>query len=137
MREVILLLADVVNVWHDVILKFTQMMGWNLTDKDLHFWVIGVLGLIGLIFVDILFHAIAKWSITAISFLFTFAMVLVFVFAVEIQQKITGSGNMEFADALVSVLGFFLFCGIYFVFIGIIRAIKKYTAINKEDQDAA
>ncbi|SDO60158.1 hypothetical protein [Halobacillus aidingensis] len=137
MREVILLLADVVNVWHDVILKFTQMMGWNLTDKDLHFWVIGILGIIGLIFVDILFHAIAKWSITAISFLFTFAMVLVFVFAVEIQQKITGSGNMEFADAFVSVLGFFLFSGIYFVFIGIIRAIKKYTANKKEDQDAA
>ncbi|MGR9048549.1 hypothetical protein ACQ4XT_07975 [Halobacillus faecis] len=136
MREVILLLADVVNVWHDVILKFTRLMGWNLTDKDLHFWVIGILGIIGLIFVDILFHAIAKWSITAISFLFTFAMVLVFVFAVEIQQKITGSGNMEFADAFVSVLGFFLFCGIYFVFIGIIRAIKKYTA-KKEDQDAA
>jgi len=137
MREVILLLADVVNVWHDVILKFTQMMGGNLTDKDLHFWVIGILGIIGLIFVDILFHAIAKWSITAISFLFTFAMVLVFVFAVEIQQKITGSGNMEFADALVSVLGFLLFSGIYFVFIGIIRAIKKYTANKKEDQDAA
>ncbi|GEN54705.1 hypothetical protein [Halobacillus faecis] len=137
MREIILLLADVVNVWHDVILKFTVMMGWNLSDKDLHFWVIGILGIIGLIFVDILFHALAKWSITAISFLFTFAMVLVFVFAVEIQQKITGSGNMEFADAVVSVLGFFLFCGIYFVFIGIIRAIKKYSANKKEDQDAA
>lgn len=136
MREIILLLADVVNVWHEVILRFTEVMGWNLSDKDLHFWVIGILGIVGLIFVNILFHALAKWSITAISFLFTFAMVLVFVFAVEIQQKITGSGNMEFADAVVSVLGFFLFSGVYFILLLIKRGIKRYMDKNK-DQTAA
>ncbi|WP_226581298.1 hypothetical protein [Halobacillus litoralis] len=136
MKEIILLLADVVNVWHDVILKFSHMMGWDLSDKDLHFWVIGILGIIGLLFVDILFHALAKWSISAISFLFTFAMVLVFVFAVEIQQKITGSGNMEFADAFVSMLGFFFFCSIYFIIRLISKGIQKYLK-NKEDQTAA
>ncbi|CDQ18877.1 hypothetical protein [Halobacillus karajensis] len=137
MREIILLLADVVNVWHDVIWKLTDMMGWELTDKDLHFWVIGILGIIGLIFVDLLFHALAKWSISVISFLFTFAMVLVFVFAVEIQQKIMGSGNMEFADAVASLLGFFLFCGIYFVLLGISRAIKRYRNHKNEDNPPA
>ena len=134
MREIILLLADVVNIWHDLIMKFTNMMGWNLSDKDLHFWVIGILGIIGLIFVDILFHALAKWSITAISFLFTFAMVLVFVFAVEIQQKITGSGNMEFGDAVASILGFFLFCSFYIVILLVIRGIRKYIK-NKEEKN--
>lgn len=135
MREIILLLADVVNIWHDLIWKFADMMGWNMSDKDLHFWVIGILGIIGLIFVDILFHALARWSITAISFLFTFAMVLVFVFAVEIQQKITGSGNMEFGDAVVSILGFFLFCSIYFIILLVIRGVKKYIK-PKKDKDA-
>jgi hypothetical protein len=136
MREVILLLADVVNIWHDLIWKFANMMGWNPTDKELHFWVIGILGIIGLIFVDILFHALAKWSITAISFLFTFAMVLVFVFAVEIQQKITGSGNMEFGDAVVSILGFFLFCSFYVVILLVVRGIRKYIK-RKEDKNVA
>ncbi|WP_281974514.1 hypothetical protein [Halobacillus litoralis] len=136
MKEIIILLADVVNVWHDVIQKFSRMMGWDFSDKDLHFWVIGILGFGGLIFVDILFHALARMSITAISFLFTFAMVLVFVFAVEIQQKITGSGNMEFGDALASILGFFLFCGIYFVCRLIGKGIKLYRQKN-EDETAA
>ncbi|MBN8235057.1 hypothetical protein JF544_07330 [Halobacillus kuroshimensis] len=136
MKEIILLLAEVVNLWHDVIAKFSGMMGWELSDKDLHFWVIGILGIIGLIFVDVLFHALAKWSITVISFLFTFAMVLVFVFAVEIQQKITGRGNMEFADALVSVLGFFFFCSLYMIFRLITKGIQRYRK-NKEDETAA
>ncbi|SFK16732.1 hypothetical protein SAMN04487936_108101 [Halobacillus dabanensis] len=136
MREIILLLADVVNIWHDLIWKFADMMGWNVSDKDLHFWVIGILGIIGLIFVDIVFHALAKWSITAISFLFTFAMVLVFVFAVEIQQKITGSGNMEFGDAVVSILGFFLFCSFYFIILLVFRGVRKYKK-HKDDKNIA
>ncbi|QHT48110.1 hypothetical protein M662_17030 [Bacillus sp. SB49] len=135
MKEVIVLLAEIVNIWHEVIADFSSSMGWTLTDKELHFWVIGILGIIGLVFVDILFHILAKWSITAISFLFTFAMVLVFVFAVEIQQKITGSGNMEFGDAVASVLGFFLFCGIYMILRLISKAVKRW--IDKRDEKSA
>ncbi|MCA1010835.1 hypothetical protein [Halobacillus halophilus] len=115
MKEIILILAEVVNVWHDVLLDLTRVLGWDLSDKDLHFWVIGILGLIALLFVDTIFHALSKLSISAISFLFTFSMVLVFVFAVEIQQKITGRGNMEFGDAAASIFGFLVFCIAYFM----------------------
>ncbi|WP_163526943.1 hypothetical protein [Halobacillus ihumii] len=114
MKEVIVFLAEIVNVFHDLLLEVSQSSGWNLTDKELHFWIIGILGIIGLIFVDVLFHMIARWSITVISFLFTLSMVLVFVLAVEIQQKITGRGAMEFNDAAISVLGFLAFCVVYF-----------------------
>ncbi|MFG6147927.1 hypothetical protein [Halobacillus sp. B23F22_1] len=124
MKEVILLLAEVVNLFHEVIWKISNELGLNLSDKELHFWVIGILGVVGLIFVDLLFHSLSKWSITAISFLFTFAMVLVFVFAVEIQQRITGAGNMEFADAAYSVLGFFAFCIIYLIIKGFYKWIR-------------
>ncbi|MCP3028042.1 hypothetical protein [Halobacillus sp. A5] len=124
MREVILLLAEVVNLFHDLIWEVTDRLGWDLTDKELHFWVIGILGIMGLLFVDVLFHAISKWSITAISFLFSFAMVLVFVFAVEIQQRITGAGNMEFADAAYSVLGFLAFCVVYLLVKGLYKWIR-------------
>ncbi|WP_101842972.1 hypothetical protein [Halobacillus sp. Marseille-P3879] len=124
MKEVILLLAELVNLFHDLIWRVTDSLGWNLTDKELHFWVIGILGIGGLLFVDLVFHAISKWSITAISFLFTFAMVLVFVFAVEIQQRITGAGNMEFADAAYSVFGFFVFCFFYLIIKGLYKWIR-------------
>ncbi|MBP2005349.1 hypothetical protein [Halobacillus andaensis] len=124
MKEVILLLAEVVNLFHEVIWKISNELGLNLTDKELHFWVIGILGVFGLLLVDLLFHSLSKWSITAISFLFTFAMVLVFVFAVEIQQRITGAGNMEFADAAYSVLGFLAFCVIYLMIKGFYKWIR-------------
>ncbi|WP_082233303.1 hypothetical protein [Halobacillus massiliensis] len=116
MREVVLILAEIINIFHELIWGLSNRLELDLTDKELHFWVIGILGIIGLFFVDLAFHAISKWSITAISFLFTFAMVLVFVFAVEIQQRITGAGNMEFADAAYSIFGFFAFCIIYVLF---------------------
>ncbi|WP_173915556.1 hypothetical protein [Halobacillus sp. Marseille-Q1614] len=125
MREVILILAEIVNIFHELIWGISNSLGLNLTDKELHFWVIGILGIIGLLFVDLVFHAISKWSITAISFLFTFAVVLVFVFAVEIQQRNTGAGNMEFADAAYSILGFLAFCIVYLLFKGIGSLIKQ------------
>ncbi|MFD2922500.1 hypothetical protein [Halobacillus naozhouensis] len=124
MKEMIILLAEIVNMFHDLFLRLSQSFGWNLTDKELHFWIIGILGIIGLIFVDILFHALAKWSITAISFLFTLSMVLVFVLAVEIQQKITGRGAMEFNDAAISVLGFLAFCVGYFLIKMIVKWVR-------------
>ncbi|MFQ3545439.1 hypothetical protein Q7A53_15250 [Halobacillus rhizosphaerae] len=125
MKEVIILLADIVNAFHDFLIQFASSMGWDLTDKDLHFWVIGILGIIGLLVVEVVFHALAKWSISAISFLFTLSMVLVFVFAVEIQQKITHRGNMEFQDAAVSVLGFLAFALGYFLLRGFIKLAKR------------
>ncbi|MGP4069265.1 hypothetical protein [Halobacillus sp. B29] len=130
MKEIILILAELVNIWHDVLLDLTRVLGWDLSDKDLHFWVIGILGLIALLFVDSLFQALSKLSISAISFLFTFSMVLVFVFAVEIQQKITGRGNMEFGDAAASIFGFLVFCGVYFV----IRLLWRWVQASRRKQ---
>ncbi|MCA0985534.1 hypothetical protein LCL89_15970 [Halobacillus yeomjeoni] len=136
MREVILLLAELVNVWHDVLMEVTQALGWNLTDKDLHFWVIGILGIFGLLFVDVLFHYLAKLSITAISFLFAFTMMLVFVFAVEIQQKVTGRGNMEFADAVASIYGFLAFCSVYILIRLGIYGVKIFKQKRAQDTSA-
>ncbi|MGP4077038.1 hypothetical protein [Halobacillus sp. K22] len=130
MKEIILILAELVNIWHDVLLDLTRALGWDLTDKDLHFWVIGIIGIIALLFVDAIFQALSKLSITAISFLFTFSMILVFVFAVEIQQKITGRGNMEFGDAAASIFGFLVFCGVYFV----IRMLWRWIQNSRRNQ---
>ncbi|UOQ94461.1 hypothetical protein MUO14_05765 [Halobacillus shinanisalinarum] len=124
MKEMVVLLAEIVNTFHDIFLGLSHSLGWNLTDKELHFWIIGMLGIMCLIFVDVIFHALAKWSVTAISFLFTLSMVLVFVLAVEIQQKITGRGAMEFNDAAVSILGFLAFCTVYFLVKMIVKWIR-------------
>ena len=63
------------------------------------------MGMGGFVVVQFLFRFLSKWSITVISFIYTLTVLLVIVFAIEIQQKITGRGNMEFADAVSRTAG--------------------------------
>jgi hypothetical protein len=115
MKDAIQLIAEIVNIFHDIIMELTEALGLTLSDKDLHFWVIGIIGIFTFGITHLVFKAISKWSITVISFLYTITVLIVFVFAIEIQQKITGRGNMEFADAIVGLYGFIMFFLVFLV----------------------
>ncbi|WP_404330111.1 hypothetical protein [Mesobacillus maritimus] len=132
MKEFILLLAEIINTLHDFIFAVTRQAGWNLTDKDLHLWVFGIVGILAFLAVNVVFKYLAQYSITAISFIYTFTVLLVIVFAIEIQQKITGRGNMEFHDAVISLWGFILFFAGYLVIKGILYFIKKLFRKNSK-----
>ena len=70
----------------------------------------------------VFFKYLSKYGITAISFVYTFTVMVVIVFAIEIQQQITGRGGMEFDDAAIgSGWGFLLFFAIFIL----IKAIYK------------
>ncbi|MGG1687311.1 hypothetical protein [Pseudalkalibacillus sp. NRS-1564] len=135
MGEFIKLIVAIVNELHDIVIMLMYSLGFSVTDKQLHFWVIGLLGMGGFIVVQFLFRILANWSITAISFIYTVTVLLVVVFAIEIQQKITGRGNMEFADAVVGLQGFIvlfiLYVAIRLILIGIKKLRKSVT--NKSD----
>lgn len=115
MKDAIQILVEIVNIFHDIIMDLTEAFGLNLSDKDLHFWVIGIIGIFTFGITHLIFKAISKWSLTAISFLYTITVLIVFVFAIEIQQKITGRGNMEFADVIVGLYGFILFFLVFLI----------------------
>jgi hypothetical protein len=125
LKEIIKIIAEIVNEAHDVLLDITTLMGWNLTDKDLHLWVIGIIGILIFLVVQVVFKILAEWSITAISFFYTFTVLVVIVFAIEIQQKITGRGNMEFLDAIIGLWGFLLFFGGYLIIRLVIYGVKR------------
>src|SRR5690606_18191948 len=45
MREAILILVGIMNDLHDLInFVVNDILHWNMTDKDLHFWVMGAIG---------------------------------------------------------------------------------------------
>lgn len=128
MREAIMLIVDLINDMHDVI---AGTFGSNMTDKELHFWIFGILGIVTFFIVYVVFKILSKikWSIAILAFLYTFTVMVVLVFAVEIQQAYTQRGNMEFADAVMGLWGFIVFFAVYAV-IGIIgyfiyKAFKK------------
>ncbi|PLS18655.1 hypothetical protein CVD28_05870 [Bacillus sp. M6-12] len=132
MKEIIQVLADIVNNLHDFIQYFVlHSLNLNLDDKDLHFWLMGILGIIVFLFVLIVSKMVSKlpFGITILSFLYTLTFMVVLVFAIEIQQAITNRGNMEFQDAVIGLWGyivfFLVFAAISSIFMIMNKAWKK------------
>jgi hypothetical protein len=141
LREGISLIVEFINNLHDFIIMFFSDFGFTLTDKDLHFWVMGVIGISVFFFV----YIISKWmsklpfGITGLSFLYTLTFMLVLVFAIEIQQAITNRGQMEFIDAVIGLWGyivfFLIYIGIVFIFLLVRGVYRKYRGNHNEDLD--
>ncbi|MBY6037092.1 hypothetical protein KUV80_10515 [Fictibacillus nanhaiensis] len=134
MGSFIKLLAELVNNVHDIIEDLFMNLGINLTDKDLHFWIIGVIGITFFLFTHLFFKWLSKFSITVISFLYTFTVMLVIVFAIEIQQKITGRGRMEFSDAIIGLYGFLAFFAVFLLIKTVIYFLLKLINRPKKER---
>lgn len=125
MVEILKLTASFINDLHDKVLDIVSIAGYPLNDKQLHFIFMALIGIIIFAFTQLIFKKLAKYSITSISFIYTFTVMLVIVFAIEIQQKLTNRGNMEFADIVYGLYGFIYIFLIYLLIKLIILAIKN------------
>lgn len=107
MKEMLYWGVGVVAQIHNSIMELNNQFEGNFTDKELHFLVIGLLGM-GMLFVIYpLFKYLAKRKKELmIAWIYVFTVILVITFAIEIGQKITGTGNMEFADIMFGLAGF-------------------------------
>lgn len=129
MRELLYAIVGLISKFHDKIMQLNNAYEANFTDKELHFLVIGLLGL-GMIFVVYpLFKFLAKRNHEmVIAWIYVTTVIVVLTFAIEIGQKITGTGNMEFADIMFGVIGFFamfgIFCFLRAIYHGILRLIR-------------
>ena len=135
MKEIILVLTEIINNIHDFILIFvSDTLNLNATDKDLHFWIMGIIGIIIFIFVLVLSNIISRlrFGITILSFIYTFTVMVVLVFAIEIQQALTSRGNMEFQDAAIGLWGFIVFFLIFVVLSFCYLFIKKILKQTKK-----
>ena len=105
-------------------------MGLGLTDKELHFWLIGLIGMAIFVVTDVIFRYVGRWHISVISFIYTFTVLLVIVFGLEIEQKVTGRGSMEFGDVVAGLWGFLAVFSAYLVIKALLyltkRLIKKF-----------
>ncbi|MBL4937591.1 hypothetical protein JK636_17895 [Clostridium sp. YIM B02515] len=126
------MISSITNNIHDLLIQLFKTMGYNMTDKQLHFLIIGIIGMIIFLITNLIFKQLAKYSVEVISFIYTFTVMVVFVFAIEIEQKITKRGNMEFKDITAGLWGFIEIFGVYLAIRLVIYLIKKgYSKINK------
>lgn len=99
---------------HDGILRWNDRFEMHFSDKELHFLVIGVFGMAVYLVMHPLFDALArKGRTSAITWIYTFTVLVGFTLAIEIGQHITGTGQMELADILYGLAGF---AGLYIVY---------------------
>ncbi|WP_291653495.1 hypothetical protein [Clostridium sp.] len=125
MVEILKLIANIINDLHDKVLDIISIAGYSLNDKQLHFIFMALIGIVIFGVTQISFKKLAKYSITAISFIYTLTVMIVIVFAIEIQQKLTNRGNMEFADIAYGLYGFIYIFLIYLLIKIIIIVINK------------
>ncbi len=103
LRTLVLFIAKL----HDRLSAFLLARFPSLNDKWLHFLVMGVFGTV----LALIAYPIVKWLVDrkmylTITWIYFFSFMFVFTFAVEIGQKITGTGNMEFSDITYGLGGF-------------------------------
>jgi O-antigen/teichoic acid export membrane protein len=128
------MISSITNNIHDLLIQLFKTMGYNMTDKQLHFLIIGIIGMIIFLITNLLFKWLSKYSIEVISFIYTFTVMVVFVFAIEIEQKITKRGNMEFKDITAGLWGFIEIFGVYLAIRLVIYLIKKgYKKVTKRN----
>lgn len=120
MKEFLYFIIEIISRCHAKLLSLNDAYEYNFTDKELHFLIIGIIGMV-LIFV---IYPIFKWlayndSIMTITWIYVFTLIIVLTFAIEIGQKVSNTGAMEFADIMFGVAGFLV---MYFIF-AVCRAI--------------
>lgn len=98
---------------HSFLMRLNDGFELRLSDKDMHFIIMALLGMVLFFAVHFVFKRLAKWSIAAISFIYVFTVMTVLGFAIEIGQKITGTGEMDFGDIVAGLYGVLLFFAAY------------------------
>ena len=101
---------------HESLMHLNDNFELYFGDKDMHFIVMAVLGMILFFMVHFVFKRLAKWSITAVSFIYVFTVMTVIGLAIEIGQKITGTGEMDFRDVVAGLYGVLAFFAVYTIY---------------------
>ena len=123
MKEFLYKIVEYIAKIHSFIMGLNDRYEYNFTDKQLHFLVIGILGM-AMIFA---IYPIFKWlanrdHIMTITWIYVFTLIIVLTFAIEIGQQVSHTGTMEFADIMFGIVGFLL---MYIVF-AVCRAVIKW-----------
>lgn len=107
MKAFLYFIMEIISKFHSKLLSLNDAYEYNFTDKELHFLIIGIIGMIMIFVVYPVFKWLAKNDhIMTITWIYVFTLIIVLTFAIEIGQKVSNTGAMEFADIMFGVVGF-------------------------------
>ena len=127
LRELTLIMAQV----HDSLMRLNDGFELQLDDKGLHFAIMALLAMALFFVVHAVFRRLAKWSITVVSFIYVFTVMTVLGLAIEIGQRITGTGQMDFGDVVAGLYGVLAFFAVYTVYRVIVLLVGRMRKMRK------
>lgn len=126
MKEFLYTIVEYIAKIHNHILSINDAYEYNFTDKQLHFLVIGILGMLLVFVIHPIFTWLAKHDHTlVITWVYVFTLIIVLTFAIEIGQKVSHTGAMDFADIVFGVMGFILMFAVFAAVRAIVKGICK------------
>ncbi len=135
MKELLYWIVECIAKIHSYILRLNDAYEYNFTDKELHFLVIGVMGMAFIFVVYPIFKWLAKHDhVMIIAWIYVFTLIIVITFAIEIGQKVTNTGNMEFEDIMMGVMGFVVMFVIFALLREVYKGIKSLIRREKKDE---
>lgn len=120
LRELTLIMAQV----HRSLMRLNDGFEFRFDDKELHFIIMALLAMVLFYAVHALFSRLARWSITAVSFIYVFTVMTVLGFAIEIGQRISGTGEMDMGDVVAGLYGVLAFFAVYTAYRLLIMAVS-------------
>ena len=126
MEDLLYRIVGLIAKAHNRILALNDAYEYNFTDKELHFLVIGIVGMAGIFLFYPLFKALADHGhVMVVTWIYVFTLILGLTFAIEIGQGVLGTGNMEQGDITYGIMGFLFFFAIFAVIRLIVHGIIK------------
>ena len=126
MTSLLYKLIEIITLIHEKILSWNDSYEYNFTDKQLHFIVVGILGMGLLLLIHPFFKFLAQKKLTlVISWIYVVTLLLALTFSIEIGQRITKTGYMDFRDIMYGMGGFFLLFGMFYAVRLVIKLIVK------------
>lgn len=133
LKELLYFIVAVIAKIHSKILSLNDSFEYNFTDKELHFLIIGILGMCLIFVIYPLFKWLAKKDhVMVIAWIYVFTVIIVLTFAIEIGQKVTHTGAMEFADIVFGIGGFVVMFLIFSILRGVYKGILKLIEYFRE-----
>ncbi len=138
LKKLLFKIVEYIAVAHEYILSLNDAFEYNFTDKELHFLVIGALGMAMIFVVYPTFKWLVKRNhIMTIAWIYVFTVILVITFAIEIGQKVTGTGAMEFADIVMGVFGFAVMYVIFVIIRAIYHSVLRLIAKSRKRREGS
>lgn len=114
MRRFLYLVVEIIAELHQKILTLNDRFEYDFSDKELHFLIIGILGMVMIWAIYPFFKWLAnRKHVMVITWIYVFTLIIVLTFAIEIGQHVTDTGHMEFADIMFGLVGFLVMFAIF------------------------